>query len=865
MADDTPTITIIDSSDTLDDMPSRSPSSSPGPCDGREPANPVLSLSISPDRYTEQKKLGKGGAGTVSAQFDPNLGRTVAMKELHAELDGQCRQRARFFREARITAQLEHPNIIPVHELGISTDGRIYYTMKRVRGLTLQAVLNGIKDGDEQTIKDFPLIRLLEVFRDICQGIAFAHARGIIHRDLKPENIMLGDFGETLITDWGLVKILNDDSDLQDVETEQAVNQPSGPDALKLTMEGSVSGTPLHMAPEQALGQVKDLDQRSDIYSLGTILYEILALKKTVTGKNLTEIMTKVVKGEIIPPRANSLRKRVPRDLDAVCMKCLAFKQEGRYQAVVDILRDLTRYQQNLPVSARRYSPLSRFWKLAQRHPVASSSIAVGLIVVAVLMAVFWTNWYSRRAVLYEQASKARLQGSLDVATLFLMADELNTMEAKNTAKQIPDEQQKLMDDLANLEGQAELSYRSAVLFYTQFIATCNGQVEDRVEKSLLEIFRNRIEYALKLARYDDARRMMELIEQFVNEHHLQLSPSFYQELDILRADVKGDGALSITTNPPGAALHILNLKQFKDDGHPVAVDLGSSPLAKQVLPKGRYLLTANLAGRHEVRLPVHIKHSEDKIVTIELPSEIPTGMAYVPAGDFLMGGDDSKFHRLHERKLPAFFIKQTEVTFADYLEFWQAAGGPDADPELMSRVQLRSEDRRFENAWDTNGVLRPEFSQDMPVVGITQKAATAYCFWKSEKAGREVRLPTAGEWEKAARGTDGRRYVWGDIYRPGLAFTVEEKEARARFGIFAPGGQFPHDRSLYGIYDMAGNVREWTLSPYGEDTRLFQIKGASASTPIQFLPCSAVSDTPVVPTDVGFRYIMPYNPELDQ
>ena len=174
-----------------------------------------------------------------------------------------------------------------------------------------------------------------------------------------------------------------------------------------------------------------------------------------------------------------------------------------------------------------------------------------------------------------------------------------------------------------------------------------------------------------------------------------------------------------------------------------------------------------------------------------------------------------------------------------------------------MSRVQLREENRRFVDAWGDDGRLIDALGPDRPVVGITQAAAADYCRWLAERLGRTVRLPTAEEWEKAARGVDGRDYVWGNGFQAAFAYILENEEARASHGLFAPVRSFPHDRSVYGAFDLAGNAREWTSSRFGEDSLFFQVKGASASVTKGFLYCCSASDTPVVPTDIGFRYVM--------
>ena len=195
-----------------------------------------------------------------------------------------------------------------------------------------------------------------------------------------------------------------------------------------------------------------------------------------------------------------------------------------------------------------------------------------------------------------------------------------------------------------------------------------------------------------------------------------------------------------------------------------------------------------------------------------------------------------------------------------EYLEFWKTLADPKLKADYMSRVRYQPRERRYNDAWNADGEIEDErIKLDRPVVGLTMDAVNAFCAWKSERLALAVRLPTAVEWEKAARGVDGRVYVWGDAFdaEANLTLTKNNKAGKEKFPLWAPPKQFTRDVSVYNAYDMAGNVREMTSTPLPDTKQFHQLKGGSAATPPNFLPCSYSSDTPVVPSDVGFRYLI--------
>lgn len=372
--------------------------------DSSGPIPPGTSSDDTPEKlpkYQVKEEVTRGGMGTILRATDCQIERTVAMKVIVDAKADSPEHRSRFVREAQVTGQLEHPNIIPVHELGADERGRPFYTMKYVKGITLEEVLGRIRAGNEPAIREYPLTHLLTIFQKICDAVAFAHSRQILHRDLKPENIMIGDYGEVLVMDWGLAKLIGDSAS---AAGEGVGETTPGPSSTALnTVVGRVIGTPSFMAPEQARGQVDRIDERTDIYSLGAILYHILALQPPVTGHSAMEVIERVKAGDVRPPTSvhpeaispHCPGGQIPAALSAVAMKALAMEPANRYPSVKDLQRDIAAYQGGFITSAEEQNALKLLWLLIKRHKV--ESIALVLIAALTMVTLVSIAIYSRR------------------------------------------------------------------------------------------------------------------------------------------------------------------------------------------------------------------------------------------------------------------------------------------------------------------------------------------------------------------------------------------------------------------------------------------------------------------------------------
>ncbi|MFT7622904.1 MAG: serine/threonine protein kinase [Myxococcota bacterium] len=283
---------------------------------GPKPKDRTSMLPTPASRYQFERHLGTGGMGVVRQVRDTGLGRSVAMKQLFPEAVEVDEQVGTLIAEAQVAGMLEHPNIMPIYDVGFHATGEPYYTMRLMDSMSLDDVLVLLRDGNPEVVRQYPLTRLMRIFQQVCMAVDYAHSRGVMHRDLKPENVRLGRFGEVQVADWGLARVDGKpDLPLQKALDDSAARGEHNPCI--------VIGSPNYMSPEQARGENDQTGAHSDIWALGAMLYEILTMHAPFEDTDTMVLLDRVERDPVIPPSELVPDRLIPPDLEEICMACL--------------------------------------------------------------------------------------------------------------------------------------------------------------------------------------------------------------------------------------------------------------------------------------------------------------------------------------------------------------------------------------------------------------------------------------------------------------------------------------------------------------------------------------------------------------
>ncbi len=311
------------------------------------------------ERYVVEKEIARGGMGRILLAYDRDFRRRIAMKMILRSTADSI-PTSRFLEEAQATAQLEHPNIAPVYDLDVDANNSPFFTMKWIRGQDLKEIIE--TGGD-----DYSLTRLLQILQQVAMAVHFANSRGVVHRDLKPQNIMVGDFGEVLVVDWGLAKVTGVKKtvtlegarpDAEEISTKRA-------DEGFATLDGTIQGSPSYLAPEHARGEISAIDARTDVFGLGTILYEILTGCVLYEDSSVGEVLLRARQCEIEPPRKRAPERNIPARLEEICVRALAADKEARFQSAEELHNALQNYIEGKIDAKRRAAEALRLREIA--------------------------------------------------------------------------------------------------------------------------------------------------------------------------------------------------------------------------------------------------------------------------------------------------------------------------------------------------------------------------------------------------------------------------------------------------------------------------------------------------------------------
>lgn len=392
-------------------------------CEDQDAGELYQKLKNSTQRYAQEAELGEGAMKTVSLVKDELTGRKVAIATLKGEAKRDSSER--FLREARICARLEHPNIVPLHDLGVDENGNVYFTMKLVEGISFQDLIEEIQANKTE----LNLSELLEIFVKICDAVAYAHSQQIIHLDLKPENIQISHFGEVMVCDWGLARDLRQKESF----TEELIVNESF-----VTQDGIVRGTPGYMSPEQARGAISESSFQSDIYALGSILYTILTLKRPGSG-SVKEVLEQTLAGDFPSPSTLCPKRSIPSALEAICLKAMKLDPKARYSNAAQLKNDILAYLRGFATSLETASFFVQVKLLIKRNKLLSTVISMSTLLLITSTSLFMFSIKQSELEARNSALQAKQAEALAKKTLakWQKTNELKKLIATESLPQV--------------------------------------------------------------------------------------------------------------------------------------------------------------------------------------------------------------------------------------------------------------------------------------------------------------------------------------------------------------------------------------------------------------------------------------------
>ena len=716
------------------------------------------------DRYEDLGLLGRGGMGEVRRMLDRDLNRAVAMKLIEPTFMGSATLQARFIAEAQLGARLQHPGIVPVHEFGRLAGGRLYFTMQEVRGHSFAAQIQQYHAQSGAARGDSPgLRRLIDIYHRVCEAVAYAHLRGIVHRDLKPDNVMLGNEGQVLVVDWGIASSF------------ASGLGPAG--ALPTTPTGEVVGTPAYMAPEQLAGDPERIDARTDVYALGVILYEIL------TGAPPGGVLARLQQ-ETPPLHEVAPEQAMPAALVEICQRALRRDPEQRFASAGALALAVAEWMEGVRQREQAALLVDEAAALSQEATAlrreASERRARATSALAAI-----PGWAS-------EAVKHPLWRELDAA---------DQLEQVATQRRLASEQR----------------LHAALTFSPELVAAHEALALRHAEEHA----------AAEAGKRADAAARAE----FYLRTHTAALPVDSPVRARLVAYLRAEGALRLPTEPGDAEVqvHPFALRDRRLHVDPAIGEPLTGAGVERRLPVGSYLLRITAPSRATVLYPLTIERgqtwelappgaSEPAPVWLPPVAEVRADEVYVAAGWFRAGGDPAALNALPGCRLwlDGFVIRREPVTNREYLEFINDLVARGAEEEALRRVPIDTKGRppapQYRRGRDGTFVCGDSLAPDWPVVHIDWASARAFCRWLGARDGQPWRLPDELEWEKAARGVDGRLYPWGDWLDPSWCWI---RDSHPLTSSLARTREHPIDASPYGVLGMVGNSMDWCANAF--------------------------------------------------